>query len=124
MVEFSRFFPKNVLKIIDPVIERNAFFCHPENILLALLTDEDLTYKELGIRRVLKARNNYKPGIRLFTVPSINFKATHCSQLIFWDKVKLSEPPLTKNMELDLGKTVKFDFPPFPCHTHAVELWS
>lgn len=39
-IETSRYLPENLLQIIDPVIERNAFFVHPENLLLAMIMDE------------------------------------------------------------------------------------
>lgn len=39
LVNSSRVFNATVKKIIDPVIQRNAFFAHSENILLAMIAD-------------------------------------------------------------------------------------
>ncbi|KAJ8930507.1 hypothetical protein NQ314_016691 [Rhamnusium bicolor] len=55
LIEACKLLPKEVQNIIYPVIQRNGFSAHPKNILLSLLTDENKIYKELGIRRVLKA---------------------------------------------------------------------
>lgn len=38
------------------MISRNAYFASPENILLAMLTDERRCIGALGIQRVIKAR--------------------------------------------------------------------
>lgn len=38
MIQKSRYLPIEFKKIIDPVIQRNGYFGHPENILLAMLT--------------------------------------------------------------------------------------
>ena len=43
--------------VVDPVIERNAYFAHPENILLCMLGDERKFIRELAMRRILKARS-------------------------------------------------------------------
>ena len=36
----SRYLEDDLKNVVDPVIQRNAFFSHPENLLLAMLTDE------------------------------------------------------------------------------------
>ena len=82
--------------VIDPVIQRNAYFGHPENILLAMLTDERKHIRELGLRRILKARTIVKlpkrttkkrkstktTAIREFAIPKLNFEATDYVDLI------------------------------------------
>jgi hypothetical protein len=37
LAESQRFLPESVLKIIHPVIKRNGFYAHPENVLLSLI---------------------------------------------------------------------------------------
>ena len=56
LIKSSRFLPENLIKVIDPVIERNAFFAHPENLLLSMIVDERAHIRELGLRRIIKAR--------------------------------------------------------------------
>ncbi|CAH1111453.1 unnamed protein product [Psylliodes chrysocephalus] len=58
MIHKSREFPDKIKTIINRVISTNAYFAHPENILLAMITDERVHIRELGIRRILKARQS------------------------------------------------------------------
>lgn len=46
VVQTTRHFAEDLLKIIDPVIQKNAFFAHPENLLLKMATDERLHTRE------------------------------------------------------------------------------
>jgi hypothetical protein len=54
LISYSRYLPEKLKRIIDPVIQQNAYFAHPENILLAMLTDDRLQVS----RR--EARKNHK----------------------------------------------------------------
>ena len=42
-------------EIVDPVIQTNFLFAHPQNILLAMITDDTKHVRELELRRILKA---------------------------------------------------------------------
>ena len=42
-------------EIVDPVIQRNSLFAHPQNILIAMITDDADHVRELELRRILKA---------------------------------------------------------------------
>jgi len=70
----SRYLSQDLKSIIDPVIQRNAYFAHPENILLCMLADDRKTIRELAMRRILKARSE-EYEIRRFTIPLLNFQA-------------------------------------------------
>jgi len=129
----SRYLPDYLKSIVDPVIQRNAFFAHPENVLLSMITDERKSIRELGIRRIMKARSSKKPqrGIRIFHPPSLNFHAADYTELIDWQSCEVTEPPLTKDInDDDLEQLIHnaddsaidlLRFPKFPCHTQAVE---
>lgn len=56
VLKSSRFLPENLLQVIDPVIERNAFFAHPENLILSMIVDERAHIRELGLRRIVMAK--------------------------------------------------------------------
>lgn len=91
VIQTTRDFSDEIKKVIDPVIGRNSFFCHPENMLLTMITDDRLLIRELGFRRVLKARsvgNNSKLGVRIFHTPTLNYEAKDYSELIDWSKCK------------------------------------
>ena len=101
VVKTTRHFPDNIKKVIDPVIQRNAFFCHPENMLLAMIVDERRHIRELGYKKILEARNQQlnRKYVRTFTPPSINFVATDYSELIDWTKCELSPPPIMESIK-------------------------
>jgi hypothetical protein len=127
-IHLSRYLPDELKHIIDPVLQRNGFFGHPENILLAMITDERKHVRELGLRRILKARSTRVAGIRKFTVPALNYDSSDYLELIDWQNTNLTEPPLITDLSdaviKDLvtnGESTIVDFPRFPSHTQAVE---
>ena len=96
LIQTSRYLPEHLLEIIDPVIQRNAFFAHPENLLLAMAMDERKHIRELAFRRLLKSRNQPSlcKNVRNFLPPDLNFQATDYTELINWSTCKLSSPPM------------------------------
>jgi len=127
-VHLSRSLPDEVKAVIDPVIQRNGYFAHPENILLAMITDEQELIKQLGLRRLLKARKQQPRGIRKFAIPPINFNAESYVELINWMDLTITAPPLLSKIPVDeiSGRIfgANHDLLPFvrvPCHTQAVE---
>jgi hypothetical protein len=131
VVQTTRHLPDDIKKIIDPVIERNGFICHPENLLLTMILDEQEHIRELGYRRIIKARNQKQEtgeSVRIFKVPSINFDAKDYTELIDWSKCALTSPPLLARMTTEHIESLlkekalpKFDCLKFPCHTQSVE---
>ncbi|KAH9628577.1 hypothetical protein HF086_010311 [Spodoptera exigua] len=70
LVYYSRYLPQELQSVVDPVLRRNAFFAHPENLLLSMLSDEQKHVRELAARRILKARKPSEPRqLRVFEVP-------------------------------------------------------
>lgn len=127
-ISLSRYLSINLREIIDKVIQRNGYFGHPENLLLAMLGDDREFVRDLAYRRILKARTENVQGLRTFKVPSFNFEAEDYTDLITWRECTITEPPLTLNIsDEDLKTFVKSGFSTcqnvkdFPCHTQAVE---
>lgn len=127
-VSLSRYLPQKLKKVVDPVIQRNGYFAHPENLLLAVITDENPNMRELGIRRFLKSRQSKATRIRKFEIPKLNFQASNYIDLINWQKVALTPPPILSaysNAEVEQlikdGDQSALKFDRFPCHTQAVE---
>jgi len=92
-----------------------------------MITDDSKTIRELGMRRVLKARSE-KYGIRKFVIPTLNFDAKNYIDLIDWQNADVTEPPLLEDISVDelemlvaSGETPVTDFLRYPCHTQAVE---
>lgn len=127
-IKLSRYLRPDLKSIIDPVIQRNAFFAHPENILISMLNDTRLHIRELALRRILNAKQKTSQNIRIFKVPQLNFDAVEYTGLIDWQKNDITCPPLLRNLEIDNLKSIitesseKFlHIDSFPCHTQAVE---
>jgi len=117
--------------VVDKDISNNAYFCHPEYLLLAMLADDRKHVRELACRRILQCRPtnlNQRGGVRIFRVPEVNFDASNYMDVINSTKVDVSEPPLVAHLspddlqcivDEDLGD--KFLFPRLPFHTQAVK---
>lgn len=129
-IQTSRYLSDDLLKIVNPVIQRNAFFAHPENLLLAMIVDDRENIRKLGYRRILKARKcaSKEKTIRNFVLPKINFKATDYTEIIDWCTCPLYSPPILQGVSDDEIKLlINSDTRPirdikeFPCHTQVVE---
>jgi hypothetical protein len=127
-INLSRALPEEVRAVIDPVIQRNAYFAHPENLLLAMAFDERDHVRQLALRRILKARQQQRTGVRKLVIPQISFEAADYTELISWMDVDVTEPPLfsqipTNEISGRIFETNDALLPLInvPCHTQAVE---
>lgn len=55
-IKKSRYLSEEMLRVIDPVLQRNAYFRHHEHMLLAMLFDSRQHVRMLAIHRIRKAR--------------------------------------------------------------------
>ncbi|CAH1112998.1 unnamed protein product [Psylliodes chrysocephalus] len=94
VIQLSRYLNNELKAVIDPVIKRNAYFCHPENLLLAKLSDDRPALRQLGLRRILKARTKRSTDIREFVIPELYFDASGYYELIDWQNFLVSAPAL------------------------------
>src|ERR1043165_9013414 len=124
-IQRSRYLSADLKKVIDAVIQRNAYFAHPENILLSMVTDDNKTIRELGMRHILRARSE-SYGLRKFSIPTLNFNAQSYTDLIDWQLTDVTEPILLADVPVDeiemlvgSGETPVMDFPRYPCHTQV-----
>lgn len=62
LISYSRYLSDDLKNVIDPIIQRNGYFAAPENLRLSMLCDERKIQRELGLRRVLKARTESRGG--------------------------------------------------------------
>ena len=130
-IEALRLMSPATKKIVCPVIQRNAFFAHPENLLLAMLCDQRAHVRELAWRRIRAARLRTSSSeelgvIRRFLIPDLNFDASDYFHLIDWTNIEVTEPPLTKKYSdeeimIFIEDKHKICLDKFPCHTQAVE---
>lgn len=127
LISSSRYLEPELREIVDTVIERNSYFAHPENVLIGMLNDQRLSVRKMALKRILRARSLRKTTkVRIFKAPPINFAAKNYYDMIDWDMLKITEPPLTAALsETELKSIVdggpKTDLFNLPCHTQAVE---
>src|SRR6218665_1022860 len=95
-----------------------------------MITDHRPHIRELGLRRVMKARAAHHIGqIRRFKVPAeLNFNAVEYFDMIDWAVCPISDPPILKAMTdselkdlITAEVTLTVVSPKFPCHTQAAE---
>lgn len=99
IVKSTRYLDDSNKANVDPVLRRNAFAAHAENILLAMVCDEGDFTRKIGYRRILAARNFcHRFGVRRFKVPDINLNANHFTGLIDGNRFGRIEPPLNKHL--------------------------
>ncbi|GBM92457.1 hypothetical protein AVEN_239987-1 [Araneus ventricosus] len=97
-IQRSRYLSDELLQVVDPVIQRNAFFEH--NVLLAMLVKEREHIQEIGYRRILKARQIVlkKKTVRNFVPPKINFQASDYIEIINWNSCVVYPPPMLQDL--------------------------
>lgn len=131
MVKAIRFLPEPALSIVKNSISHNAFFAHPEHILLGTVNDDREDVRIKGWRSILKARSKTVDSMREFKVPKINFECDGYLNLIE-DSIEADPPVLRKipvneeNIGLLASKKIEHhDFGSFlknmPLHTQSVE---
>jgi hypothetical protein len=128
LVALTRYLPEELKTVVDAVIQRNAYFAHPENLLLSMITDDIPTVRKLGYKRIMKARVENHSDIRKFEIPKLNFEAHSYIDLIDWQKNAITEPPVLCFMEteeiqkyIELPDSPAYNALQIPCHSQAVE---
>ena len=91
-----------------------------------MLTDDRPEIRELTLRRILKSRKQETESqMRLFSLPTPNFEANCYFEMIDWQNIPITEPPITMDiageMLITMISTPTLKFARFPCHTQAVE---
>jgi hypothetical protein len=119
--------PKADFEVIKPVLQRNSYFAHPENILIAMLGDSNKKMRCFAVDQILKTRKcpqHCSKTVRSFSIPTINFAASDLCGLIDWKQEAVTEPPLTRDMSNEsivCCKRIPLQILQYPCHTQGVE---
>lgn len=77
-IQLSRYLSSELKAVIDPVIQRNGFYAHPENIILSMMSEKRPHVRKLGLLCIMKARGmkSSTAGIRQFKIPVLNFESS------------------------------------------------
>ena len=96
MIERTKMLGDEVKNIAYARIAGNGYFAHHENVLLAMVCDDQPHVRQLAWRRILKARAEFSGhnNIRAFILPKINMEAEIYFDMVDW-KSGFTEPPLT-----------------------------
>ena len=125
-------FSPAIQEIVLPILQKNGYFAHSENALLAMVNDENKIIRELGLRKVLHSRKlcNSVTILRTFKIPNINFDADNFYHMIDWQNVVVTPPPLLHDVADDViwtavneGTQISSgnELLNIPCHTQAIE---
>ena len=100
---------------VEPFIKRNGYFLHSENLLLAMLADENSTIRNLAISRIQRAREIGEITLRQFRVLWIDFTAS-LPRADDW-----LEPPLTMEYSIEYLQSNHINLGQYPNHNQGVE---
>ena len=109
-------------------IKIEAWWAHPEPVLLTLLTSSDQDDRKFAIQQICKIRGSSDYGstsVRTFKTPeSLNMKAKNCKELIDWDEEVITEPIFAAHMstsELLSLEEAPLCPPRYSVHTQSCE---
>lgn len=124
MIQRCRYLKGKVREVVEKSVQHNGFFAHHENILLAMLFDEEEQVREKAIDWIGEAEASVQP--RQFKVPKINFKAKGFVEMVDWSNTSITVPPLVSKVKFEDLKNIKHSIigrqiVNIPCHSQAVE---
>jgi len=111
--------------IVEPVLQNNTYFAHPESIILAGVTDVDEDNRKFARAKLIEARLHLvRNDIRVFdkSLVKLNFTALSYIDMIDWTTAVVTPPPLLSSTSNDdLEHLQAHSFKGIPCHSQAVE---
>ena len=126
-IQLTNLLPKDIQTIARENIARNAYWAHPENLLLSMLTDNDEKVRQKAVDKIIALRGNEEYGDknkRRFVIPKLNFAATDYTTMIDWQEETLYEPILVTSLssaEVLNISSAPLVLPKYPAHTQSVE---
>ena len=126
LVEMTKELEEQDMLVAQGVLQYNAHWPHPENIIISMLSDEREEVRRRAVLYIMRARREFNPdeNPRQFVQPEVNFQAANYFDLADLDNEPCTEPPLTMDMDLDtiMGAFREpLNLPPYPNNTQAVE---
>ena len=119
---------EEVQRAVTETVERNAYYAHPENFLVAMVSDSETSVRDEGVDKLLAARKQNSGttagSIRQFRVPELNWEAESYPDMIKWEETNVTEPPVTAllaDSAIEAARGQPLELPSFPCHAQSVE---
>ena len=120
-----RSLPENLQTLIQPVIQRNSYWAHPEAVLLAMVAHEDPNVRSQAVQAIQRYRQQPRgPEVREYELNDVDFTATELWDLLEGCTSAITEPPLTMHLsdsELEGILGGPLEVGAYPVHTVAVE---
>lgn len=110
VTKYSRYLPPNLFAVIKETCPNNPYFAHSENLLLAMISDENVEVRKRGYQKILLSREGDEQleqgfdGVRPYIHP---FDSETYYEMIDWN-LAFTEPPFTRGLSHEeLMKTVR-----------------
>ena len=124
-LELLRTLPQSTQEIVQPVVQRNAYWVHPEAVLLAMVADQDQQVRAQAVQMIQRWRQQPRGlEVREFKIPQVNFAASDLAELIEFSTALITEPPLTMGLSdaaIEAIQNTPLEVGAYPVHTVAVE---
>ena len=111
-------------EILRPVLQRNSYFAHPENIVLSMLSDTCQEIRTEAINLIKMSRDKRPELIREFRTPTISFSSESWTKMVNLTDYNDIEPPLTRSLQMSQIESFRespYTVKLFPNHNQAVE---
>ena len=112
-------------EVIQPVVQRNAYWAHPEAVLLAMAADQDPQVRARAVQAIQRCREQPRgPEVREYKLPTVNFVASDTTELFDWSTTLITELPLTMSLSDAVIEGIRgapLEVNVYPVHTVAVE---
>ena len=120
-------------EIVAKVIKNNCYYAHPENLLLAMLFDDDLKIRKMAVKIILEARkrNRQSNSVRRFLLPKdyLNFGAKYYYKMIDFNRIPksfITPPPILQNISDKMlndyaSGLCDLEIIHLPCHNTCIE---
>ena len=114
-IQLIKVLPKKVKEIVMENINRSAFHCHPENLLLSMLADDNIEMRVKAVEVIIKLRTTSEhpdkgnTSVRKFVVPDLNYNCkTYCDMIDFKKEI-IYEPNLTADLTISELENIKLE---------------
>ena len=111
-------------ELMEQVLKQNSYFANPENILLAMISDERKQVRTTAIQRILKSRFTSESNRHFKLSTTLNLGAIDYCELINWDIEEVHSPPLLNdysNEDILKANDTPLSIPKYPCHSQNME---
>ena len=125
-MELLKAVPRELQELAKPAYQRNSFWAHRENVILAMVSDQRKEVREKAVLYIQKARREFDPEgeVRKFEVQELNWAASFYFDMVNLNESPTTEPPLLMHLSdetIESAIDTPLVIPKYECHTQDVE---